>query len=219
MSVTREPTATRNKYGTGLVALIGGALTVAAYTTLAYLIPLAVIGVIIPLVFALFVVFYLYGAVRGSATFLMAVALLGIVLNIATTWYIYIGLVMGFDIANAVFAQGPSAVWDTVTYIAEYGEMSFGDIASSSGITISGGWLVALWILDALILSAAVWFGYREAKESQHMSSDEALREAGENMRAQVLPALGGVGISAIKGLLQVGAVFLAVYLLSEYVF
>ena len=219
MSVTREPTATGNRYGSALIALIGGGVIVAAYTALAHVIPLAVIGVIIPLMFALVAIFYLHGAVRGSGGFLAGVALVGAILNIATSWFVYIGLVMGFETAITVFTQGPSAVWDTVNYFAEFGALSFGDITSSAAITISGGWLVALWVLDALILSAAVWFGYREARESQHVSSKEALREAGGNIRTEVLPALGGVGIGAIKGLLQIGAVFLAVYLLSEYVF
>lgn len=208
-----------NNYRYFVLALVLGAVATAIYGFLASIIPLAVIGVIIPFIFSWFMIFLSYNTLRGDRPYRIIASCTGIVLNLLVLWFMKFGMIWSFEDAIAISSSGLPAIFETIIYISENGGISVGSLTDgpNSGLEISGNFLLGLWIFEALALSSAIVFAYTTAADEQEISSAEVLKENAGNMKTELLPGLAGLFIATVKGTIPVLIIFGIVYMINEY--
>lgn len=209
--------AANNNYFSALTALVVGAIGSALYAFLAHYIPLAIVGLLVPMALGFFLIFFAYASMKGSHGFRAVVAVIGAVLNVAAAWFVYITLIMDVDSALDIFAGGPVAVYDAVMFFSEMLEYGFGEVTDKDpSVMVDGSWLLFFWALEALVLAGAVAVGFSVASQKQHVSHEESVAESAEQMKTTVAPMLGGIVLGVFKYFVQLALVAGAVLLGME---
>lgn len=209
----------RNSYGLALLTIVIGAFASALYTIGVFYIPIVVIGTIIPMTIAWFVIFAFHAALKGTRPFRFIIFALSIFANICTIWLTHFSLLWGAEIALEIFSFGPVVVIEQIMSLSYDLPLTFYSDAKAaltdSGLKISGPFLLALWTCEAVIFVASSYFGFVTAEEKQDEPSREQLGELAGNFRKDGLPVIGGVVLGLGKSLAQVALVVGAIYLIS----
>ncbi|WP_306260401.1 hypothetical protein [Pararhizobium sp. IMCC21322] len=210
----------RNSYGTAFVALIVGAIASAGYTVAAYFFPIIIFGTIVPMVIACVTIIAFQSAMKGSSLFRLSVCLVTTILNVSAIWFTYFFILWGLDGALKIFSSGPIKIIEEI-YLSSLESSfeffkDFGSLATDSGITITGTFLLILWGLEALIFSTSAIVGYGIGRESQEEYSKDQLVDIADNLRSEGLPILAVLFFNFLKGLVPVAIVFGAIYVASE---
>lgn len=207
----------QNNYLSAFTALIVGAIGSALYAFLAHYIPLAVVGLLVPMALGFSLIFFGYASMKGSGGFRAVVAVIGAVLNIAAAWFVYITLIMDYDSALDIFSGGPVAIYNAMLFFSEMLEYGFGEVTDKDpSLMVGGAWLLFFWGLEALVLAGAVAVGFRAASKKQHVSHEESLADSAKQMKTTVVPMLGAIVLGVFKNFLQLALVVGAVLLGME---
>ena len=209
----------RNSYGLALLTIFVGIFASALYTIGVFYIPLVVIGTIIPLVVAWLVIFGLHSALKGTKPFRFFILVLSFFANTSAIWFTYFLLLWDVETAVLLFSLGPIVVVQQIASLSYdlpltfYGDVK--DALTDSGLTISGPFLLGLWICEALVFASSSYIGFVTAEENQDEPSREQLGELAGSFRKEGLPMIGGIVLSIGKSLAQAAVVIGAIYLIS----
>lgn len=127
-------------------------------------------------------------------------------------------MIWSLDDAIEIVTSGPGAVISSIVYLSENAGLEIGDLTSSSSLEISGAFLLAIWALEAVALSFAVFFGYRASSELQDVSAFETVSENMSALKEEVVPGLGKIVVGVVKGTIPILLIFGAVYFLNEHI-
>lgn len=207
-----------NSYFAALIALIVGAASTGVYVAGAANIPLFIVGIVVPLIFAYFCTFLAYMVVRGSKVFLITLSVIGVILNLAILWFVEIWVREDLESAKFIFWEGPGELWEAILYYSTVFQFGYGEITSSDpGIVITGTFLLIMWGFEAVLLASAVVIGCYFASHGE-VSTKEGAKRSAHIMRESGLPLMKGLVIGVAKGFLQLAAVAGFVFLVVEYV-
>jgi len=213
-----RPVQAANNYFTFAFAVVAGALATAIYAFLAKVIPLFMIGAIVPFVFAWVAIMLAYMPLRGDRPSRIVICVFGAVVNLAVVWFVNFWMIFNLDDALEIMASGPIGILYSIEYLSREAGLMIGDLTSSSSLEISGGFLLAIWAFEAVALSSAVFIGYRASAELQDVSAVETVSENISTMKNEVFPGLGKIVFGIIKGTIPVLLIFGIAYFLNEHV-
>jgi hypothetical protein len=204
-------------YGLAFLAIVGGVVLSGVYAAAVVYIPLIYFSMFVPLFVAFFLIIVLGRGLRGPAAFRIAVTVIGWALNILAIWFTVFWIRVGLNEAIIIFSNGPHFVLEMIVLQSKLVEFKFGDakdVLGGSGITVTGPWLLTIWVIEAAAFAAAGVLGYLAGSERQHEPAGARVRES---VVKQGVPFAKGILVGTLKEIAKLafvaGFVVLAFYL------
>lgn len=192
--------------------------------------PILFLGDILPGLFSLSLMWWLYRAVRTRGWSAYISAALGGVANVVAIWFVWCWSYWGFTDAAWVFQLGPMGILDVIVEASK--EMSFtirtdkDVLTGSSGLELGGTILLWFWGAEALLFDLFPFFALLPAPRETKSSIDqsESHHRLAANL-ADTTSEFGAFSTTVIFGLLRgilgtlikFGIVAIAIYIITEF--